>query len=185
MRDRSPVSQQIFDRVIGDQTSGAIVPTHTFSGNFVSGTKFPLLPNQSVQIFNASAQVFVLEGAGLCYLQALNIYVQFYDGTGTALVGPVILLASNSWPAQSATVNGNLVNGQGTGTGVEASGDPLMEMVSNMLITGLTVVGGPSAAFFSIDAAFDVYNASASDATPYAIVSSLHSIVPRWLPRGI
>lgn len=179
MRFRTGASQQIFDRMIGDQSAGAIVPTHTLSGNFVHGTKFPLLPNQSVLIFNASAQVFVVEGAGLCYLQSLNVYVQLYDGSGNAITGPVTILAAEAWAAQSATVNGTLINGLGTGVGASVDGDPVMELVSNMLLTGFTVQGGPSAAFFSVDAAFDAYNASAGNATPYAIVTSLHSAVPR------
>lgn len=180
MRRAAGASQQIFDRVIGDQSTGAKVPTATFSGNFVSGTKFPLLPRQSILIFNASTQVYVKEAPGTgIFLQALNLYIQFYSGAGTALTGPVIVLAAKAWGAQSLTVNGGLVNGASTGMGCSVDGDPVMELASNMLFTGTTITGGASAAFFSIDAAFDCYNGSGGDLTPYAIVTSLHSQVER------
>lgn len=144
------------------------------------GLSFRLLPHQSILIFNASSQVYVKEAAGTgIFLQSLNIYIQFYGGSGAALAGPVIVLAAKAWDAQSLTVNGGLVNGASTGMGCSVDGDPVMELASNMFFTGTSITGGASAAFFSIDAAFDCYNGSGGDLTPYAIVASLHSQVER------
>lgn len=133
--------------------------------------------DQSVKVNNAAATVYVKEGPGLAYLQGLDVYVQFYDQSKSAIVFPVLYLACKAWSGASLSTGGAgggvVLNGSESGESVCASGDPIVEIVANFFASNVSKIP----AFFSIDAAFDVFNSSAGTITPYAIVSSLFSLI--------
>lgn len=173
-RQHAAASQQILD--FGTKAAApTTIATHTYSGDFTSGTLWPLLPNQTVRIFNASGDVFA-DAAGFVVLQAISLYVQLYDAAGNALATSVIGLAAVNYGQTVA--QGALINGTETGAQIAVSGDPLIELTSNFLLAG-TSVSGAGAAQFGISCAWDAYNTDASSHTVYAAVHMLFSRTPR------
>lgn len=170
MREKSPASQQFFDRAIGAQQA---VTASTFNSCFVDGTIFPLLPYQALRIFNASSQIFCLDTSGKLNVTAANIYLQFYDSSKNKIQAPSILLASLS-PANP----GVLLNSQAGGVCLDADGDPIIEIVSNMFVSGVAAAGGPTIANFSVSASAEVTNTDGSNPhTVYQIMAALFAWV--------
>src|SRR5258708_27611436 len=116
-------SQQILDQGSGATAS---IPATSFGSATVVGTKWPLLPNQTVRIWNAS--IVGLPGTlGKLQLNSLSIAVVLLDASLNALNVQNIVLAGANYP--SAVINGNQA-----GAVLTAIGDPLIELVSGFFI---------------------------------------------------
>lgn len=174
IRRQTSASQQILD--FGTRaTSQTSIATHTYTGDFVNATKWPLLPHQALRVWNAYGNVFA-DAPGLIVLQTLNLYVQLFDASGNALATSTVGLAAQNYG--QAPGQGALINGTETGSQIAIAGDPLIELSSNFLLAGVSVTGA-GAASFAVACAWDAYNTDTIAHNVYAAVHALISFVQR------
>lgn len=161
LRQFSPAQHQIWDQAL---SAGTSIPASTAGGDQVSGTIWPLLPNQAVRIYNVSLQTGVdASGSGAPNTVLLNanaIWIQLLDANENQIDYSLVLASGNYG-------SGNLINGSLTGAGLDANGDPMIELSSGFLRTNYASPGSP--VFFQILGGVDVTN---TDAVNAHVVSS-------------
>jgi len=131
---------------------------------------WPLLPNQTVRIWNVSV-VGIPSVDGKLNLNSASIVAVLFDAAGNALGVNNIVLAGQNQPSA-------LINGNAAGAVLTAVGDPLIELVSGFLIAGVAQTNSGAAAF-QLQAFMDVFNTDSSSHTLGLILAALLSFVPR------
>ena len=120
--------------------------TSTFTGGQLTsadvlGTKWPLLPNQTLKIFNIGVIWFPDTDLNFTVYN-MQIALNFLDGSGASLKFPdgnAISLILAYWNAPPAVTASTITSNDGFQ--LAADGDPIIEVFSNMQMANIPVQG--------------------------------------------
>jgi hypothetical protein len=131
-----------------------------------------------VRIFNVSFIVDPTDDSLALTCQSINVVLAFLDGSLNTIQLPsgagfelVLKQVNYTSPAPM---------GVGIGFGISAEGDPLVEVVSGLLVTNFTAVNGVNIGGFQLQCGADLNNTDAVNShTATGVFSALLSFVPR------
>jgi hypothetical protein len=152
----SPGTRQILDTA---QVSTAIVAASNGSAG-VSATPWPILPNQTLKVYNVSA-FFTPDTDLVITPYSIFIAMEFLDGSQNPIQnagGDNLLLVLAWWNAGGSAPAPSLLSDDGYVC--SAAADPLIEIASNMLIANIPNVGA-GASFIRIVCNLDATNTDA------------------------
>lgn len=161
MRGRTqiePGTRQVLD---ANQLTATVTATSN-EGSAIRGTKWPLLPNSTIKVFNCGAQ-FTPDTDLVFTAYSMFLGVVLLDGAGHDLTnkgGDSLVILLKNWNAGGSAPAPSLLSFDGYG--IAAVGDPLIELASGILITGVGVTGA-GAAMIQLIASIDWTNTDSSN----------------------
>lgn len=171
----APGTRQIVDTGEGPTivTAGSVASVGAF------GVIWPLLPNQTLKIFNVSLNV-VPDTDLVFEVFSGYIYLQLLDGADNPIAsGPDEVSTDISlafWNSGGGVPAPTIVGPDGFN--IAANGDPIIEIASNLLVVNSSSVGA-GVAKVQLGGAFDMKNTDASDHTVQAAFFGLISFEAR------